>query len=142
MGRPSNSPVSSPGIPPGRTVARFQAAYLVAHCLGGLAWWFTLYAWPRFRPAFMAAGAPESTLMAFAVPDLMLYAGGSLVAGHALWTGRPWSFPAACVHAGAAAYAALYCLGLWWLDPQAWLPALLMFPSLFIPPWIAWSSRP
>ena len=69
------------------TVAWFQAAYLVVQGLGGLAWWLTLFTWPRFRLAFMAAGAPESTLMAFAVPDLLLYAGGSLVAAHAPWTG-------------------------------------------------------
>lgn len=115
---------------------------MFAQGLGGLAWWLTLFAWPQSRTAFMAAGAPEATLLAFMIPDLLLYAGGSLIAGYALITGRRWSHLAACIHAGAAMYAALYCIGLWWLDPHAWLPALMMAPSLIVPPWIAWSSRP
>ena len=123
-------------------VARASALYFALQGFGGMAWWILLFLQPQTRVWFMATGAPESTLLAFAIPDLTLYVGASLVAAVGLWTGRSWAWPAVCLHTGAALYAAAYCLGLWCLDSRVWLPAVMMLPSLIVTPLIVCCTRP
>jgi len=98
--------------------------------------------WPASRSPFLAADAPDATLLAFIWADLLLFVGGSLVGGMGLLANREWAWPVLCVHTGAAVYAALYCLTLWFLDPHAWLGGVLMSPSLVVPPLITWHFRP
>ncbi|MCO6456369.1 MAG: hypothetical protein J5I93_13805 [Pirellulaceae bacterium] len=124
------------------SIRRAAVAYLALQGLGGLAWWSMLLGWPASRTWFMAGGAPESTLWAFAPADLLLFAGGSLLAAYGLSQQRRWAWGVLCLHAGAAGYAALYCLALGWLEPSAWLGALLMCPSLVVPLLLAWLLRP
>lgn len=121
---------------------RAGAAYLLFQGLGGFAWWLVLLLRPETRPLFTATDAPESSLLAFAGADLLFYVGGSLASAYGLWRSRSWAWPMLCVHAGAAAYAACYTLGLWCLERQAWRPAVLMLPSLVVPLWLAWQVRP
>jgi hypothetical protein len=123
-------------------IRRLGVAYLVAQGLGGLAWWIVLLAVPAARRPFLAPGAPDVTLMAFGVADLVLYVGGSLGAAYGLGRRRPWSWPILCVHAGAAAYAALYVLTLAILTGSVEWGAALMAPSLAIPAYLAWRLRP
>lgn len=123
-------------------VRRAAVGYLTLQGLGGLAWWSMLWGWPASRTWFMASGSPASTLWAFAPADLLLFVAGSLLAAYGLGRRRRWAWGLLCLHAGAAAYAALYCLALGWLDSSAWLGALLMCPSLLVPPLLAWLLRP
>jgi len=116
--------------------------FLIAQGVGGGVWWLLLLTWPASRAPFMAEGAPESTLLAFVAADLLLYVGGSLAAAWGIYKHRTWAWPVLCVHAGAAVYAGLYCVVLFLFSPSSWLGALMMAPSIVIPPVLAWLLRP
>jgi hypothetical protein len=121
---------------------RLSIAFLVAQALGGAAWWVTLLAWPASRAWFVPRGASDATLLAFGVADGALFVGASALAAIGLWKYRPWAWPVLCVHAGAAAYAALYCWTLTLLTRgEAPLGAAMMTPSLVLPGLIAWRLR-
>jgi hypothetical protein len=123
-------------------IRRLGAAFLIVQGLGGLAWWVVLLTVPTARGFFLAPGAPEVTLLAFAIADLTLYVGGSLAAAYGLIRCRPWGWPILCVHAGAAAYASLYVLTLAAWSGSVTAGAAFMAPSLAVPPYLAWRLRP
>ena len=124
-------------------VRRFGMIYLVAQGVLTLAWWAMLLTMPTARRHFLPRDAPDVMLLAFLAPDLVLFAGASLLASIGLSRGARWAWPVLCLHAGAAAYAALYCIALTILTGGgAWLGAALMAPSLLVPPWLAWRLRP
>jgi hypothetical protein len=135
--RPQPSPT-----PSNKRLRLLGAAYLLLQGLGALAWWSALLIAPKSRAWFMAQGAPDSTLLQFAVPDLGLFAGASLLVSYGLVRERSWAWPLLLVHAGAASYAALCCLTLASLDSTAWLAAALMLPPLLIPSSLAYALRP
>lgn len=112
-------------------------AYLVAQGLGGLGWWLVLWGWQPAREPFLAGGAPDSTLLAFAAADLVFFVGGSLAAAACVGSRHRWAAAVLWTHAGAASYAAMYCLLLAWMEPGAWLGAAMMSPSLVVPLLIA-----
>jgi hypothetical protein len=116
--------------------------FLVAEGAGALVWWGVLLAVPAARRFFLAPGAPDSTLLAFGAADLILFAGGALASAYGLATRRRWAWPVLCVHAGAAAYAALYSLALPLVSGGGWLGAALMAPSLVVSPFLVWWLRP
>jgi hypothetical protein len=123
-------------------VRRLGITFLAIQGLGGLAWWLVLLALPGSRSYFLVAGAPEVTLLAFAVADLVLYVGGSLAAAYGLFRHRPWGWPVLCVHAGAAAYASLYVLTVAAWSGSVAVGAAFMAPSLVVPSYLAWRLRP
>jgi hypothetical protein len=123
-------------------VRRLGAAFLGLQGAGALVWWGVLLLAPRARRPFLAPGAPDATLLAFAAADWPLFVGGSLAGAYALARRRSWAWPVLCVHAGAACYAALYALALPILSGGGWLGAALMAPSLIGPPYLAWRLRP
>ena len=130
------------GTGPG-TVARLGQVYLALQGVLALAWWVVLLVAPETRRHFLAPGAPDVTLLAFLIPDVILFAGASMLAAYGLARGTAWAWPVLCLHAGAAAYAALYCIGLTLMSSGgAWFGAALMAPSLVVPPWLAWRLRP
>ncbi len=116
--------------------------FLTLQGVGIFVWWTVLLIYPSAREPFMSPGAPESTLLAFFVPDLLIYAGGALVAAHGLLRQSAWAWSALCVNAGAAVYAALYALTLPLLSGGGWLGALMMLPSLVVLPIAVWLLRP
>jgi hypothetical protein len=116
--------------------------FLAVQGLGGLAWWLVLLAVPRTRVYFLIDGAPEVTLLAFVVADLLLFVGGSLAAAYGLFHHRPWGWPVLCVHAGAAAYASLYVLTVAAWSGSVTAGAEFMAPSLVVPSYLAWRLRP
>ena len=125
------------------SVARFGRLYLLAEGVLAFAWWVMLLAVPETRRHFVAPGAPDVTLLAFLLPDVVLFAGAALLAAHGLGRQASWAWPVLCAHAGAAAYAALYCVAVTVMSRGgAWLAAVLMAPSLVITPWLAWRLRP
>ena len=124
------------------TVRRFGVVFLLVQATGAAVWWALLLAWPPSRLPFKAAGAPDSTLLAFGVADGLLFVGASAACGYGLARHRRWAWPLLCVHAGAANYAALYCGMLFALTGDGWLGAALMSPALAVPGWLAWKLRP
>jgi len=125
------------------SVRRLGIWFLVAEAFGAAGWWCLLLVWPASRAPFMAKGAPDSTLMAFAAADAFLFIGTAAASAYGLWAGRSWGWPLLCVHTGAAGYAASYCWTLTWLTGgDGILGALMMFPSLVIPGLLAVRLRP
>jgi hypothetical protein len=124
------------------TARQFGILFLSVQAVGGAAWWLMLLAWPRSRQPFLAPGAPDSTLLAFGVADVLLYVGLSAAGAVGVLRRARWAWPLLCVHAGAAGYAALYCWTLPTLTGGGWLGAGLMSPSLVVPGWLAWKLRP
>jgi hypothetical protein len=118
---------------------RLAIAFLAAQAAGALVWWCLLLFWPASRAHFRAQDAGDTSLLAFFAADLALFAGASGACAYGWWKRRSWTGPCLWVHAGAAAYAALYCVTLTLLTAgDAWLGALLMSPSLVVPGWLAW----
>ena len=124
------------------TVRRFAIVFLLAQAVGAAAWWGLLLGWPASRLPFKAADAPDVTLLAFGVADILLFAGTSAVCGCGFAAGRHWAWPTLCVHSGAAGYAGLYCWTLFALTGDGALGATLMTPSLTVPAWLVWRLRP
>jgi hypothetical protein len=125
------------------SLRRAAILFLVAQGLGASVWWIILFAWPESHRHFRAHDAPDSTLLAFAVADGLLFIGTSFGSAIGCWKRRRWAWPVLCVHTGAACYAALYCWSLTVLTGgDAWLGAVLMTPSLVVPPALAWLLRP
>jgi hypothetical protein len=117
--------------------------FLLAEAVGAAAWWCLLLAFPSTRVLFMAQGAPDSTLLAFAAADGVLFVGTAAASAYGLWAGRSWGWPLLCVHAGAAGYAGLYCWTLTGMTGgDGLLGAILMSPSLIVPGWLAVRLRP
>lgn len=125
------------------SVRRLGVAFLLAQAVGATLWWSLLLAWPPSRIPFMAREAPDSTLLAFAVADGVLFIGASALAAYGLGMVRPWAWPVLCVHAGAATYAGLYCWTLVALTGgDGLLGAALMSPSSIVPGVLVWLLRP
>ncbi len=125
--------------PPRRQIAAIAVGLQAA--AAGL-WWFALIAQPALRPHFRSASAPDATLLAFALPDLLLFTLAGLLAAAGTWQRQPWAWPLLVLHSGAALYAALYCLNLTLLTGEATLAAFLMAPALLILPSALWITRP
>ncbi|MEZ6233294.1 MAG: hypothetical protein R3B68_03805 [Phycisphaerales bacterium] len=131
-----------PPEPPDRRLLRtLSIAYQLVQSIALVAYWIVLIAVPSARAPFVVPGAPDSTVLAFALGDLALYAVASLIAAIALIRRRR-VWPTLLVHAGAAMYAASYALLLAVLEPSRWLGALMMLPALIVPPLMAWLYRP
>ena len=123
-------------------VRKLVILFLTLQGIGTFVWWAVLLVFPLAREPFMAPGAPHSTLLAFLLPDLLIYAGGALMAAYGLLRRSNWAWPVLCVNTGAAVYAALYSLTLPILSGGGWLGALMMFPSLVALPAAVWLLRP
>jgi hypothetical protein len=117
-------------------------AFLIVQSTGVLLWWALMLLFPAARTSFLAPGAPDTTLFAFFLADLLLYAGGSFLAAYGLARDRRWAWPVLCAHAGAAVYATLYGLALPLFSGGGWLGAVLMAPSLLFLPVLVWQLRP
>lgn len=124
-------------------IHRFGAIYFLLQGVGALAWWVMLLMAPDTRRHYLAPGAPDDMLLAFLLPDLLLFVGASLLAACGLRRRASWTWPVLCAQAAASAYAELYCLNLLVLTRgTVWLGAALMAPSFIVPPWLAWRLRP
>ncbi len=113
-------------------LAKAAAWWLYLQGAAALVWWGVLFCLPQSRQFFLPAGTPDVGLLAFSIPDLVLFVAGAWAAAYGLTSVEPWSRHVLCLHAGAAAYAALFCLTLSVLSNAAWLGAALMTPSVTI----------
>ncbi len=117
-------------VPIERGIQRVAAAYLALQGAAVLAWWLMLWQAPATRAAFTPPGWPQSTLLAFWLPDLALAAGGSLAAAWLTLRGARPGAAARWFVAGAMAYGTLYCLGASLATGGAWLSVALMMPGV------------
>jgi hypothetical protein len=125
------------------SLRRLGPWFLLAQAVGASLWWCVLLGWPESRVPFLARGAPDATLLAFAAADGVLFIGTAGASACGFWAGRRWAWPVLCVHAGAAGYAALYCWTLVGLTGgDGLLGAALMSPSLVVPGVLVWGLRP
>jgi len=108
-----------------------SVVYLFAQACGVLLWWCVLWKWPTSRALFKADAAPDSTLLAFCLPDVVILVAGSCASAFAISLRKDWALPALYALAGAAIYAALYSWGLTIATGgDGLLGALLMSPLL------------
>ncbi len=117
---------------------KFVVTFLALEGIGCFLWWALLLAVPATRAPFLVSGAPDAVLLAFVLPDSLLYATAALVAAFGLHQQKRWAFAALCVHTGAAIYAELYVLALAIMTGGGWLGAAMMGSSLVILPAIMW----
>jgi hypothetical protein len=121
---------------------KFAILFFVLQGAAATGWWAIILRFPRVRGLFLPFGVPDAVLLSLLGGDLFLYIGGSFLSAYGLARQRPWTWPIICVHAGAAAYAALYALLLSILLPCCRLGAILMMPSLAIPLYLSCRLRP
>ncbi len=119
----------------------FAAVYLVLQSLAAIAWWIALIFIPQTRGFFKPDAAPDVVLLAFALPDAILFIGAALWAAHRLVIQPRRALMPLALHTGAAVYAALYCLAQWLLSGEAGFAALCMAPCLIVQPFLLWKLR-
>lgn len=117
---------------------RLGAVYLMVQSLGATVWWLLLWLVPGARAYFRPAACPDVVLLAFFLPDALLFIGAALWAAHRLWKRPQQALLPLSLHVGAAVYAALFCLGQWILSGGALLAALFMAPCLCFGPLLLW----
>ena len=104
--------------------ARLARLYFVVQGVAVVAWWSMLLLRPATRTMFEVRDAPDIALLAFAPPDLVILACGSLLVA-ALY-GRRIASVLAWLVAGAALYGALYTLTTAVTGVAPWIGAVLM----------------
>lgn len=109
---------------------RVAVAYLWLQAAAVAVWWLTLWLWPSARPPFTIGDWPESTLLTFALPDLVGLVAGSAFAAGGLARGCTWARPLLWAVAGGIAYATLWCGGALLATGSGWLSLALMVASL------------
>jgi hypothetical protein len=110
--------------PPASLVPLYLCAQAAA--IGG--WWLWLWLVPAARAPFVVGDWPESTLLAFAVPDAVLVL-ASLAAAAALRSDHVAARPLMWLLTGAVTYATLWCLGTNWMTGAGWLSTALMLAA-------------
>ncbi|MGA0060401.1 MAG: hypothetical protein ACO3RU_12525 [Planctomycetota bacterium] len=118
---------------PHTPLQRFGITFCAIEAVAGLSWWAALAASSDLRPLFFPAPVDPLWFGALGLADGILYVGTAAAASVGLAGRRPWSGGALWLHAGAATYAGLLAIGLWWQDPTLWRGALSMLPSTVLP---------
>jgi protein-S-isoprenylcysteine O-methyltransferase Ste14 len=114
------------------SIRRTSGAYFLLQGAAVSGWWLLLFFFPSTRRYFQMGATSEYTLLAFWLPDLLLLALGSVVAG-VLCLGRSNLAPAAVWFvSGAVSYASLYCLTFALLSDSGWLGVTLMLPAMLL----------
>lgn len=108
---------------------RFGAGYFLFQGLVVGTWWLLLWRRPEMRGLFLPPGAGLVELLAFATPDLVIIAVGSLVTGGLTLVRSPWALPLGWLVAGAVDYAFLYCVSWATLRDGGWLSVAAMAPA-------------
>ncbi|MFN0058663.1 MAG: methyltransferase family protein [Planctomycetota bacterium] len=117
--------------------------FLVAESCAIAVWWLGLVVYPQWRVHFNVPDAPDMSLLAFAFGDLGLLLPTAVVAAVGIGRREPWGWWWLLVHTGAAAYATLYTLGVFFFSRgESWAGAAAMLPMLTGLVWISWGSRP
>ncbi len=100
--------------------------YLLAQAILIVGWWLWLWWSPPARALFVVDDWPEATLLAFALPDVVVLVLGSLLAAAAVRSKHPAGRPLLWLLAGATLYATLWCVGTNLVTGSGWLSTALM----------------
>ena len=114
------------------------AFYLLIQSMLATLWWLILWLEPRSRAYFRPSDAPDSVLLAFALPDFALFIGAALVAARRLWKRPKTALVPLALHVGAASYGALFCVMQWIMTGEAVLAAGLMMPPFLVGSALLW----
>ena len=114
------------------------AIYLIIQAAGASLWWAALWFVPKSRAYFRPSNTPDASLLAFFLPDIVLFIGAAICAAVALWRAPRSALVPLALHVGAASYAALYCLQQWLMTGEAAIAALAMAPALIIGSILLW----
>jgi len=118
-----------------------RVAYFACQGVATLIWWALVGGSPAVRRWF-AFGDDGTSLMPFLPADLVMWAGGSLVAAWGDWIGAAWTAPLRHVVFGAMACSVLHALALAMLSRGGWPGVLLMTPALVCTAWFTWHDFP
>lgn len=116
----------------------FGASLLVVQSLSAIIWWVLLWTTPTSRSYFRPTSTPDAALLAFCLPDSLLFIGVALWAAHRLLNKPEAALLPLALHTGAALFGSLYCVMQWLMTGEAALAALFMAPCLFIGPVMLW----
>jgi protein-S-isoprenylcysteine O-methyltransferase Ste14 len=119
-------------LQPSPHARRLAAAWfgLQGLCVAG--WWLVLVIRPEVRGLFLPKGNAPSSLLAFALPDVVFLVVGSCLAA-ALIAGRSqWALPLVVLVTGAVDYATLHVLAWAWLSGGGWLGFIAMGPAALV----------
>lgn len=114
-----------------RVMPQLAARYFFIQGLGGFLWWLAMAWSPRVEVWFSHEPAPGG-IHQFLLADLVLFAGGSLLAAWALHRGSPSAAPICWTVVGATAYATLICLQSAFTGVLPTLCAVLMIPCAML----------
>lgn len=103
--------------------------YLLMQAALVVLWWLMIAADPSVHAWFSIPGSPAASLLAFAAPNLVVIAGGSVVAALAIARRSPHRHAIAWLVAGAVSHGAAYSAAVPVLTGSAWIGALLMLPA-------------
>jgi hypothetical protein len=116
--------------------------YLLVQAASVAAWWLLLWLVPSTRAPFVVgADWPESTLLAFALPDLVVIVVGSVAAAVGLRRHAAWAHPVLWFVAGGVGYATLWCLGGNLATGSGGLSSALMLASSLGTGWTLFATR-
>jgi protein-S-isoprenylcysteine O-methyltransferase Ste14 len=119
------------GLP--ATRSRFIAgAYFLVQGIAVIGWWVFLALWPQTRAAFLPPGNDPSALSAFALPDSLLVAAGSLLTSVLVARSSGWALPIVWFVAGAIDYATFHVLAWAAIAGGGWNGFLLMAPAALL----------
>lgn len=114
------------------SVRRWAGLYFASQGVAIMLWWLLLLLYPSSRSYFQTQSAPEATLLAFWLPDLVLLGPGSLVASYLCFRGNGLELVVPWFVSGAISYAGLYCLASALMTNTAWLGVVLMLPATLL----------
>ncbi|MCA9022863.1 MAG: hypothetical protein KDA74_22090, partial [Planctomycetaceae bacterium] len=104
--------------------------YPLLQGLGGVGWWYLLLAAPESRSLFLSETLPERVLLAFWLPDGVIFVTGSFVLAYGLCKQRRWARSVLFFLTGGIAYVSLYCLSLSLATQGGWPGTGLMLVCL------------
>jgi protein-S-isoprenylcysteine O-methyltransferase Ste14 len=105
--------------------------YFYLQGFAGLGWWSAMAVWPEVRMWFEGDGG-GILFGLFPLADLLLFAGGSLLAARALSRNFSAALPLCWTVTGAVLYATLICLQGAFAGELATLCAVLMIPAAML----------
>ncbi len=97
-----------------------------------LAWWALIFSFPHVQRLFFRS-SDRDWLLAFLLPDFIIYSTLPVIIGTMLLTGRAKVQILIAAHLGGAIYAALFTWMYFGLTQAGFLGAVLMSVSLIIP---------
>jgi len=121
---------------------RLTWLYLLTQAVSGFLWWVWLALAPDSRLYFIPSGLSDKFLVAFAIPDLIIFVFGSLITSIAYI--KKWSCGAALIWtvAGATLYATLLCIGIQIAYGDYMPPTLMMLAASVCTVSLASTSKP